>query len=250
MRSGKRESDRAVVKGCWLPGGCVVAGLAGLRKGQSNVIGIGALLIVLQVTAHTVSGCALKFPPGMAGIAVERGVGAYQGESGELEVVELGSKPVVHAMALLAAGRKTTAAMAGFGGLKILGVARIALRRESLELACCRALVARGAIQSCMRADQGKTVLVLVNLLHRDLPPLYAMALFAGRSKLTLVDIGMAIGALLAYVCEYRLGVALRATDPLVHSAQRKSGLVVVELRNIADRLPSAQGVAVLAGNI
>lgn len=46
MRSGERKSDRAVIKGRRLPHGCVVAGLAGLREGQRDVIGIRALLIV------------------------------------------------------------------------------------------------------------------------------------------------------------------------------------------------------------
>jgi len=46
MRSGERKSDRAVVKGRRLPRGCVVAGLAGLREGQRDVIGICTLLIV------------------------------------------------------------------------------------------------------------------------------------------------------------------------------------------------------------
>ena len=36
----------------------------------------------------------------------------------------------------------------------------------------------------------------------------------------------------------------------LVHAAQRVAGLVVVKLRNTADRLPTQRGMAVLAGNI
>lgn len=250
MRSGERKSYRAVVKGRRLPSGCVVASLAGLREGQSHVIGIRTFLIVGKVAAHAVGGRALESSSRMAGIAIECGVGAYQGKSGELEVVELGSEPIVHAMALLAAGWKTTADVAGFGGLEVLGVARIALCRKSLELPHRGALVARGTIQGRMRTHQGKAVLVLVDLLHRDLPSLDRVALFAGRAKLTLVDIGMAIGAFLSHVREHRLGVTLGATDPLMHAAQRKSGLAVVELRNIADRLPSAQGMAVLAGDV
>lgn len=186
----------------------------------------------------------------MAGIAIERGVGAHQGESGELQVIELGPEPVVHAVALLAAGRETAADVTGFGGLKVLRMARIALRRKPLELAYGGALVARSTIQGRMRTHQGKAILVLVDLLHRDLPSLYCMALVAGCAELALVNIGMAVGALLAHIGEHRPGVALGATDPLVHAAQRKSGLAVVELRDIADRLPPAQGVTVLAGDV
>jgi hypothetical protein len=250
MRPGERKPYRAVVKGRRLPRGRVVAGLAGLREGQRDVIGICTFLIVGQMAAHAVGGSALKSSPGMAGIAVQCGVGAYQSKSGEFEMVELGPEPVVHGVALVAAGRETAADVVGLGGLKVLRVARVALCRESLELTNRRALVARGTVQGRMRTHQWEAVLVLVNLLHRDLPSLYRVALFTGRAKLTLVDIGMTVGAFLAYVSEHRLGVALRTTDSLVHAAQRKSGLAVIELRNIADRLPSTQGVAVLAGDI
>lgn len=202
------------------------------------------------MAAHAIGRRAFKSSTGVAGIAVERGVGAHQGEPGELQVVELGPEPVVHAVALLAAGRETTAHVTGFGGLKVLRVARITLRRESLELAHGGALVARSTIQGRMRTHQGKAVLVLINLLHRNLPSLYRVALFAGCPKLTLMDIGVAVSAFLAHVREHRLRVALGATHSLVHAAQGKSGLVVVELRNVADRLPCAQGVAVLAGDV
>ena len=70
-----------------------------------------------------------------------------------------------------------------------------------------------------MRAHQREAVLVLVNLLYRNLPSFHGVALFTGRAKLPLVDIGMAVGALFAHVGEYRLGVALGATDALVHAA-------------------------------
>lgn len=202
------------------------------------------------MASHAIGGRAFESSSHMAGIAIERGVGAHQGESGELQVIELGPEPVVHAVALLAASRETAADVTGFSGLKILRVARIALGREPLELPHRGALVARSTIQGRMRTHQGKAILVLVDLLYGDLPSLYGMALVAGRAKLPLVNIGMAVGALLAYVCEHRLGVTLGASDPLVHAAQRKSGLVVVEFRDVADRFPPAQGVTVLAGDV
>ncbi len=192
MRSGERKSYRAVVKSRRLPRGCVVAGLAGLGEGQRDVIGIRALLIVGQMTAHAVGGRAFKSSSRMAGIAVERGVGADQGKSRELQVVELGPEPVVHAVALLAAGRKTAADVVRFGGLKVLRMARIALRWKSLELAHRGALVARSTIQGRMRTHQGKAILVLVDLLYGDLPSLYACGT-ARRKRQTAA-------------CEYRHG--------------------------------------------
>jgi hypothetical protein len=57
------------------------------------------------------------------------------------------------------------------------------------------------------------------------------------------------VGAFLAHVSEYRLHVALRASDPFVHAAQRVLRGVVIEFRDRPDGLPTAQGVAVLTGN-
>ncbi len=44
--------------------------------------------------------------------------------------------------------------------------------------------------------------------------------------------------------------MALRTRHILVQAAQRIVGLVVIEFRNGADRLPALRGVAVLTGNV
>jgi len=44
--------------------------------------------------------------------------------------------------------------------------------------------------------------------------------------------------------------MALRTSHILVKSAQRVTGLVVIEFRNGADRLPALRGVTVLTGNV
>jgi len=119
-------------------------------------------------------------------------------------------------------------------------------RRQPLELADRGALVAGIAIHGGVRADQGEAVQVLVDLLHRDVPALHVVALFAIGAHLALVKIRVAIGALLADVAEHHLGVALGAAHTFVHSPQRIFRGVVIKLRNGADRLPSAQRVAVL----
>jgi hypothetical protein len=100
-----------------------------------------------------------------------------------------------------------------------------------------------------VRSHQREAVLVLVDLLHGDLPPLHGMALVAGRAKLPFVDIGVTISAFLTYVGKNWTGMALSAGHPLVHAAQRKSRLTMVEFRNGADRFPAAHGVAILTGN-
>lgn len=100
-----------------------------------------------------------------------------------------------------------------------------------------------------MGPEQWKAVLVLVDLLHRDLPSLDAVTLLTICTELALVNVGVAIRALVAHVGEYGFDVTLRATDPLMHAPQGETGLVMVVLRHAANRLPSAQGVAILARN-
>jgi hypothetical protein len=51
-----------------------------------------------------------------------------------------------------------------------------------------------------VRADQWKSVLVLVDGLYGDLPPLDGMAAIALRAELAFVDVGVAVGALLSDV--------------------------------------------------
>ncbi len=101
-----------------------------------------------------------------------------------------------------------------------------------------------------MRSSQREAIIVLLHLLDRDLPSANRMALFAIRSKLALVNVRVAILTTLSDVSENRLCVALDARDSGVHSAQRVLGLVVIELRDGANRLPRAGRVAVLARDI
>ena len=74
------------------------------------------------------------------------------------------------------------------------------------------------AINGGMRAGQRKTTIVLLYLLHRNLPSTNRVALLAVRSELSLVDVGVAILAALADAGKYRLDVTLGALDRLVHT--------------------------------
>lgn len=109
--------------------------------------------------------------------------------------------------------------------------------------------MAGGAIERRVRAHQRKTVLVLFDLLNRDLPPLHRVALLTRCSELPLVDIGMAIRAFLTNIGKDGFGMALRAGHAGVHAAQREPRLIVVEFRYSSDRLPATDGVAVLASD-
>jgi len=101
-----------------------------------------------------------------------------------------------------------------------------------------------------MCAKQREAILVLLHLLHSNLPSLHRMTLFATRTKLALVYICMAISASLTYVGKDRLSVTLRASNSLMHAAERIPCSAVIELWNVADWFPAAQGVAILAGRI
>lgn len=67
------------------------------------------------------------------------------------------------------------------------------------------------ARQRGVRADQGKAILMLLDVLDGDLPALHRVTLLAIGSQLPAMDVSMAIGAALADVRKNKLGMALRA---------------------------------------
>ena len=107
------------------------------------------------------------------------------------------------------------------------------------------------ALNSGMRAEQWKAVLVILHLLCSDRPALHGMALFAIRSHLAAVNIVglVAIRAILANVLEHRLHMARNAFNFFVHATKRVVGFVVIELWDRADGFPTCGGVAVFARN-
>ena len=105
------------------------------------------------------------------------------------------------------------------------------------------------AVHSGVRSGQRKTVIVLLDLLNRNLPAPDRVAGLAIGSQLTLVNISMAVLAALSYVTKHRFYVALSAGDGLVHAAQRIACPVVVEFWNGSNRLPPACCMAILTRN-
>jgi len=135
------------------------------------------------------------------------------------------------------------------GFLKIRQVTRIASRRQSQILANRRALVAVIALHRGVRAQQRKTILVVLQLLNRDIPSLHRMALRAVRTHLAPVDVIVAILAVLAHVGEHRFDVTLRAFHFFMHAAQGIAGFRMIKFRNRADGTPTRRGMTVLARN-
>jgi hypothetical protein len=100
-----------------------------------------------------------------------------------------------------------------------------------------------------MRAQERKAILVIFYLLDGIVPALNGVALRAVGAHLPLVNVNVTILAVLPYVGEHGLDVALRALHFFVHAAQGVLGLVVVKLWNGSDGAPACCGVAVFARN-
>lgn len=175
-----------------------------------------------------------------------------QGESGELDVIELCAHPVVHGVARFAGGWQTQSDVIDASGFRIDEiplVTGVALRRKTLKLADRSALVTGVAVHARMSSDQRETVQMLVDLLNGNMPAFDGVALFAVSAHLPLVNVRVAVRTLGTHIGEDHLGVALGASHALMQSAQGVPGGVVVKLRHRPDGFPSAQGVTVLAGN-
>lgn len=105
------------------------------------------------------------------------------------------------------------------------------------------------ALHGGVRAQQREAILVIFHLLDGDIPALNRVALRAVRAHLPLVNVGMAVLAIPAYIGENWFYMALDALDFFVHAAKRILRFVVIELRHRADGAPTGSRVAVLARN-
>lgn len=106
------------------------------------------------------------------------------------------------------------------------------------------------ALHHGVRAKQREPVEVLGNRLNGNLPARDRVALRAIRSELSAVEVGVAIGAVLADVRENRFDVAARAGHLLMHAAQRIFRRVVTKFGDRSDGRPAGRRVAVLARNV
>lgn len=89
-----------------------------------------------------------------------------------------------------------------------------------------------------MRAHERESVLVILDGLQRGLPAVHRMAFLALQSQLALVNVSVAVRALRAHIGKHQTDMALGAGDALVHRPQRISSFVVIELKDVAKRLP------------
>ena len=76
------------------------------------------------------------------------------------------------------------------------------------------------------------------------------MALLTLRAHLATMNVGVAVGALVTYISENRARVTLGTGNTLMHTSQWKVRAGVIELGNVADRLPTGKSVAILARDV
>ena len=131
----------------------------------------------------------------------------------------------------------------------LCGVARDALGRQALEVSGGGILMTRVAFDSRVSAHQRKSILVIADVLQRCGPALHRVTTIALCPHLAAVHVSMAVAALVSHISEYGFQVTLRTGHGRVHAAQRVLGFVVIELWLMTNRFPTAEGVAILAGN-
>ena len=215
------------------------------------MIRIRRALVVLQVAGNAIGTAQVVIVVGVAidALAWRDGVSATQREPDRI-VIELRVEPVVGRVAGFTGSRELGGRVVRVRGCQVvLRVAGIALGRHGLEAAIGGSLVAGIAVEGCVSPGQRESIVVLLNLLDRDLPSPYGVALLAIGPQLALVNIGVAILAALPDVGEDHFDVALGAGNRGVHTTQWIARLVMVEFGNGSDRLPGVWRVAVLTGD-
>jgi len=251
MRAVKRPARHGMVKVHVHPRTGVVAAAAAGGESGIDVIGIVGGSPILGMATEAVHRRAFKATAHVACRAVQRSVHAGEGKAGKTQVIKFGSEPGIHAVACLAGSGETRSCVIRIAGLlELCRMTAQTIGGESLELAYGSVLVAAVALQQRVRSHQRKAIEVLLYVLHRNSPPFHVVAVFAARSKLAPVNVGVAIRAFHAGVAEHQVGMALPARHSFVQAAQGKLRLVVIKFRNVANRLPGSEGVAVLAGQI
>jgi hypothetical protein len=252
VRSGQRKLGQGIViKLGALPGGGRVAGRTILRKSGATVVWILGVVEVRQVTARTIRPCGCEVIVGVASGTFQRGVHAGQVKPSRLGVIELRAQPTVHGMALLAIRGEVDRGMVRAGGLgEFSGMAGDARGGESHELSAGRAFMAGIARNGGVRSYQRKAVLMLLNVLDRDMPSFDRVARLTFRSHLSAMDVCVALGALVSNLFEHQFCMTLRAGNRHMHSAQWICRLFVIEIGNCTDWFPAQTGVARLAGKI
>src|SRR5215469_36063 len=121
---------------------------------------------------------------------------------------------------------------------------------KTIKLADRAHLVAGIAIHCRMRADQGKTILMLVDVVNRNLPAVGVVAECALSAVFPPMQIRVAVLALHRRIAENESLMAIGALYFCVPSAQRKLRVRMVELQLGTERFPALGRMTLLALNL
>src|SRR5579863_3705304 len=121
---------------------------------------------------------------------------------------------------------------------------------ESIELANSSDLVAGVTVNRRVGANEGETVLMLIDVVDGNLPAIRVVAEFALSSVLSAMKVSVAVLALIRGVRELEVGMAIAAPHSGVAPSQREAGLRVIEADLGGKDLPVLSSMTSLAGNI
>lgn len=248
VRSRERKlREGGMVEAGAAPGDGCMAGEAIVGQVEHQVRWIRTRIEIFLMAGEACSRSRLEVVIEVAGAAIQLGVRSGESEAGEAQVVKLSTGPGIERVATLACGGKVQGAMIDDRSLIVLRMAGEALRRQPYELTGGGVLMAGVALQQGVGAYERKAVLMVADRLDRDLPALYGMALLAIRSELALMNVRVAVRASRTDIAEDKIHMALGAVNLGVHTPQRIACLIVVELGDVSDRLPSGKRMAILA---
>jgi len=227
VRSGQSKARAAVIESRRIPAdrgmaiGAIRRGKGRARSGMGGIVGLlPGGEVAARVAAIRRRNLEIIVVTNVAGRAGQVGVAVRKQES-RGAVIKLRAQPTVEAVASLTIARgkgRTSTGMRRIGGLlPVLQVARITSRGQAIENTACCTLVALVAVNSRVRAEERKAILVFFHLLIGGFPALHGVALRAIGPHLSAVNVGMTVGAILAHIGENRIQVTEVAFYVFVH---------------------------------
>src|SRR5215469_2391787 len=150
--------------------------------------------------------------------------------------------PAIHGHVALAAigGEASGAMIRVLGCIEVFRVAAVAFggQPEAIELPNSSYLVAGIAVHHGVRADQGKAILMLIDVMNRDLPPIGVMAELTFGSVLASMKVGVAVLTLVGRIGKFEIGMAVTACHSGVAPTKGKASLPVIKLDLSLNYLP------------
>jgi len=170
------------------------------RESCSDVRWGTGFVKLFRVAVVAIRRCAFVFPASVAGLAVESGVSPSESEAGKSFVGKFGAQPTVLGMARVASLRKIQSHVIGIRGFLELGQMACRTIWQNAVLPADEGFVARFAFCGGMGAEKRKEILMISNLGEGSKPSLHDMAGGAVRTKLTQVNISVAIRTVLSNI--------------------------------------------------